>query len=465
MHSRMLCLHSRMLCLQTNDNEDASGRSQPVAETPDVQPSEYTAEAATTSNSMEATSGEEVETVESTFAPFHADASQIPCQQLTKKTLYFQDHWFKQFPWLHFSTAKCCILCFYCSNVCTDRSLPWVGNAEPAFTSAGFNNWKKALNSFRQHKASHSYFLAMQHWSAQTKPISVQLSSQCQQEQQTAAKCLEVIGSYVRYLAHEGLALRGHSTDTGHLQELLKLRAADVPELQSWLERHNSYTSGNILNELLLLMSQAVQRKLAAEIASTDPLQFSVIIDGARDISGVEQESICVRYVSKDLVPREIFIGMYAAAETTGEALPKLLSDVLLRLNLPLSALHRGQTYDGASSMAGQYKGCQALVHQKNPLAVYVHCGAHCVHLVMESVAVSSPHIRDPVQWVHELGTLTSQSGKFKSMFAVNAADMYQTYRNLHVQRPDALRDGSTQSTGSVLVSLLLLPVFNTVNI
>jgi len=98
--------------------------------------------------------------------------------------------------------------------------------------------------------------------------------------------------------------------------------------------------------------------------------------------------------------------------------------------NLPLSAL-RGQTYDGASSMAGQYSGCQAFIRQKNPLALYVHCGAHCVNLVMEAVAVCSPHLRDPVQWVHELGTLSVQSGKFKAMFAGNAADTYDTYRSL----------------------------------
>ena len=54
---------------------------------------------------------------------------------------------------------------------------------------------------------------------------------------------------------------------------------------------------------------------------------------------------------------------------------------------------------------------------------MYAHCGDHCIKLVIDSIALSSPHIRDPVRWVHELGTLTSQS-KFNSMFAVNAAAM-----------------------------------------
>ena len=93
-----------------------------------------------------------------------------------------------------------------------------------------------------------------------------------------------------------------------------------------------------------------------------------------------------------EAVPQEVFVGMYGTTDTTGEALSRVIEDVLLRLNLPLSAL-RGQTYDGASSMAGQYSDCQAFIRQKNPLALYVHCGAHCVNLVMEAVAVCSPHL------------------------------------------------------------------------
>ena len=38
---------------------------------------------------------------------------------------------------------------------------------------------------------------------------------------------------------------------------------------------------------------------------------------------------------------------------------------------LPISAL-RGQTYDGASNMSGQHKGCQALICEKQPLALLI---------------------------------------------------------------------------------------------
>ena len=126
------------------------------------------------------------------------------------------------------------------------------------------------------------------------------------------------------------------------------------------------------------------------------------MVDGTRDISGIEQESICVRYVDKDFNCHEEFLGMYEAKLTTGAAISEYISDALLRLGLPKECL-RGQTYDGAVNMTGPYKGCQALVQLICPLALYVHCGPHSVNLVMECVISSHPDLRDSVQSVHDL--------------------------------------------------------------
>lgn len=90
-----------------------------------------------------------------------------------------------------------------------------------------------------------------------------------------------------------------------------------------------------------------------------------------------------------DLNPHEEFIGMYSVTETTGQHLAKVALDVLCRLNLPVSAL-RGQSYDGASNMSGTYSGTQALIREKQPLALYVHCGAHCVNLVTQKACLAS---------------------------------------------------------------------------
>ena len=50
------------------------------------------------------------------------------------------------------------------------------------------------------------------------------------------------------------------------------------PDLQLWLDRHNSYTSENMQNEFLLLISKAVQRKLVADITAVEPVQFLLLL-------------------------------------------------------------------------------------------------------------------------------------------------------------------------------------------
>lgn len=60
---------------------------------------------------------------------------------------------------------------------------------------------------------------------------------------------------------------------------------------------------------------------------------------------------------------------MYSVTVTTGERLASMPLDVLRRLDLPLSAL-RSQTYYGTAHTSGRYCGAQALIRQKQPVAV-----------------------------------------------------------------------------------------------
>lgn len=67
--------------------------------------------------------------------------------------------------------------------------------------------------------------------------------------------------------------------------------------------------------------------------------------------------------------------------------------------------------------MSGESKGVQALLREKQPLALYVHCGPHCVNLVTQTACSSSPVVSDALNLVHKLGTLYHQSGKYKTIF------------------------------------------------
>ena len=348
--------------------------------------------------------------------PYQPNPKNMPVQKLPNKTLHFQDKWFREFPWLHYSQTLNGVLCFYCAETFKrEKSNPVSKHVEEAFVSAGFRNWKKASEKFKDHAASRGHNLAIVSHRQQANPVSSQLSAALATSQEKARSCLIKIVTSLKYLGRQGLALRGNEADEGNFFELLKLRSADDTGLGEWVKTQ-AYTSPLIQNEILSMMSQSIIRTIASDIRKQPQLQYSVNVDGTQDITGTEQESVCLRYVDKNLVPHEEFVGLYEMTGTTGKELANMIKDVLLRLNLSLDGL-RGQTYDGAANMSGKYSGAQVYLSQEQPLALYVHCGPHCVNLITQAACEASPVIRDALQWVHELGRLFGISGKFKTIF------------------------------------------------
>jgi len=88
-----------------------------------------------------------------------------------------------------------------------------------------------------------------------------------------------------------------------------------------------------------------------------------------------------------------------------------MILDVLLRFGLPISLL-RGQTYDGGSNIAGRLTGAQAVIAEKQPLALFVHCLMHAGNLVAAHSIEASSVVRDAVSVVNDLGSLFHHSTK-----------------------------------------------------
>lgn len=327
------------------------------------------------------------------------------------------DHWYKLYPWIHFCPTRGKVLCFYCARAGDlDKGFP---AKELAFISDGMNNWKKALEKFAQHGRSDHHLKNLP--PSNHTITEVLQGADAKQESTNKASLMKIITS-VMYLARQGLALRGHESDEGNFVELLKLRASDCPELEQWLKRKDRYTHSDIQNELLQLASQEVLRSILSEMCeeagdrSPQVTCFSIIVDGTQDISGEEQESICVRYVDQDFNVHEEFLGFYQTNSTTGAQLARLIEDALCRLNLPLARL-RGLAFDGAANMAGSIRGAQAVLREKQPMALFVHCGAHCVNLVAKDSCEASVLIRNALYTLNEVGRLFGESAKFRDKF------------------------------------------------
>ena len=126
---------------------------------------------------------------------------------------------------------------------------------------------------------------------------------------------------------------------------------------------------------MMEMFSHRILRKVVSDTQKNRC--FAIIVDGTQDVSGQEQESICLRHVNFDLHVHEDFVGLYEIPSTTSESIAGMVFDVLTRFALLLSIL-RAQTYDGAANMSGHYTGCQAGVRQCQSLALFSLCIAYC---------------------------------------------------------------------------------------
>ena len=143
--------------------------------------------------------------------------------------------------------------------------------------------------------------------------------------------------------------------------------------------KNATYTSPMIQKEILHVFSTKVKKSIREEIGEA---KFCIIVDEARDESKREQMAIILRFVDKDGYVRERFFGLVHVSDTVALTLKNALYSLLSFHNLDIQNI-RGQGYDGASNMRGEFNGLQALVLNDCSYAYYVHCFAHRLQLAL----------------------------------------------------------------------------------
>ncbi|XP_076923185.1 uncharacterized protein LOC143585242 [Bidens hawaiensis] len=160
-------------------------------------------------------------------------------------------------------------------------------------------------------------------------------------------------------------------------------------------------TSPKIQKDICNCFAQEVLKQIFEEL---DDDVFSILVDESRDISKKEQMAMVLRYVDKNGVVKERFIGLVHVLETSALTLKSAIDEVFTRYNLSLTRV-RGQGYDGASNMAGKFNGLKALISKENSSAYFIHCFAHQLQLVV--VALANKH-DDVWAFFEKVTTLTN---------------------------------------------------------
>ena len=165
----------------------------------------------------------------------------------------FQAQWFKKWKWLHYDCSRDLVFCHICISALKGGMLNRsVGNVkDSAFLFSGFSNWKDATVGFASHEKSVTHRRAVEAVITipqTTRNVGEMLSSAHAEEQCKSRQCLLTIAHNIRFLARQGIALRGDGKeDDSNFTQLLHLRAVDQPQLLPWLMRKtDKYTSPQI---------------------------------------------------------------------------------------------------------------------------------------------------------------------------------------------------------------------------
>ena len=291
------------------------------------------------------------------------------------------------------------------------------GTAEPAFLVNGFTNWKDATRNFTKHGTCDFHRSAA---AALTNRVDIgeMLSKQYATEKRANREYLLKILSSVRFLARQGLPLRGDMDETNsNFYQLLMLRGedSDGPGLKAFLDKKQlKYTSHEIQNEMPATMALQVLRDVAKNLQSSS--YFCIMIDKTTDASNVEQVVLVFRWVDDDLAVHEEFIGLYQSDSIDAKSLVAIIRDTLLRMNLKIENC-RGQCYDGASSMSGTKGGVAKLISDDEPRAVYTHCYGHALNLSVGDTVKQCRVMRSVLGTVYEISKLIKKSPKRDASF------------------------------------------------
>ena len=116
---------------------------------------------------------------------------------------------------------------------------------------------------------------------------------------------------------------------------------------------------------------------------------WTPMVDEMRDCSCKELMSICICYCYDGTI-NERCISVVEAKQLDAESLTKLIQSELSPLGLdPKKAV--AQCYDGAAAMSGGVKsGVQVRMRETYGNAVYIHCWAHKLNLVLVDVCADT---------------------------------------------------------------------------
>ena len=387
----------------------------------------------------------------------------------------FQPSWLVQFPWLHYSPFCDGAYCRACAFFAPERV---GGNIPGQFVTTPFKSWVSKTQKMSSHGRLDYHMTAcskmrefLSTYETPSAAVHTRLDSQLQEQQKKNLAVIESLLKVVLLLGKQGLAFRGHRDDKvewdefyeetgnlGNFLEVLQFRAETDQVLRDHLQhapRNAQYTSKTIQNQLISVIGDHIRSEIVSEIKKAK--FYSIMADEVTDISNKEQLSVSFRYLQGDSV-KEVFLDFIEVERITGRVLADAILKSLGTWDLPVKNM-RGQCYDGASNMAGARSGCNAIIQEVAPQAIYHHCAAHRLNLAIVSACKISA-FRNTESYIGEMSRFFQVSEKRQRLLD-KAIDL--ACPKAHAKKlKDSCKTRWVEHIDSYTVFLELLPAVHT---
>ena len=259
-----------------------------------------------------------------------------------------------------------------------------------AWVEEGWNTWGRSSELMGKHQdsSSHRKAVIFVNRLCQENSIGNQLTDHFSEQQRENRIALRAVIQVVQFLGKQGLEFRGHSDKEGNFRQLVSLLGQYSTSLDKYLVRKGfKWLSWETQNTLIRSLGDGILVKLVKEVICNG--FFGVIMDETTDCATVEQVSIVLRTVSRDLEVSEHFVGLYDTKDATAQTLTELLVNTLGEISKGLLNLEncRAQSYDGGANMKGHLTGVHKRVRGIQPKAVFSYRSGHMLNLVLKDAA------------------------------------------------------------------------------
>lgn len=331
----------------------------------------------------------------------------------------FRVEWMQKYNWMVYSKTLKGALCKYCVVFKPAVHRGFQG----AFIKKEFTKYKDLNECAKSHEKSDwhknsvvqaSDFIKIMSGKAST--VIERLNTQDRELVENNRKKLVPIISSILFCGMHDIALRGKESHEGNFEDLIKFRVESgdkiLEEHLSSCNKNAKYTSHMCQNEIIGICGEVLRDMIVSEV--NDCNAFSLLADETADIAGVEQLSIGVRYVDKNNVVKEEFLGFTELKSMSAQSISDAILKYARECGLNLEKLV-GLGFDGCSTMAGKENGVQKLIRNVYPKATFFHCSSHRLNLVVNDPN-SVPQIQNSIGVIKEVINFFRESPKRRSL-------------------------------------------------